>query len=136
MLTDVGAAACPSGDHVWNGHRPASTPNPNISNANTTFWKVSLPIPNTSPVSVACSKSSRLKLVISAHTYIAMRPTHTTHAARYQVKDQLQRPVLLTRASPHPDKQVHRHDGQLVEEEQEEEVKRQEDSVHPAYEGP
>ena len=32
MLTAVGAATWPSGDHVWNGHRPASTPNPIMKN--------------------------------------------------------------------------------------------------------
>ena len=39
MLTADGAATCPSGDHVWNGHSPASTPNPTISNGNITRWK-------------------------------------------------------------------------------------------------
>src|SRR5262245_10611666 len=37
--TAVGAATCPSGDQVWNGHRPASTPHPVTDSGNTTFWK-------------------------------------------------------------------------------------------------
>ena len=30
MLTAVGAATWPSGDQVWKGHRPASTPKPTM----------------------------------------------------------------------------------------------------------
>ena len=37
--TPVGAATWPSGDQVWNGHRPASTPQPITKNGKTTFWK-------------------------------------------------------------------------------------------------
>ena len=38
MLTAVGAATWPSGDQVWNGHKPASTPNPNMNRGNTQVW--------------------------------------------------------------------------------------------------
>ena len=41
MLTAVGAATWPSGDHVWNGHRPASTPQPMTNTGKTAFWKPS-----------------------------------------------------------------------------------------------
>ena len=60
------------------------------------------------------------------------------HAARDDHQDELQRPVLLRAgeilergaAPPHADEQVHRHDGQLVEEEEKEEVSRDERPVH------
>ena len=40
--TAVGAATWPSGDHVWNGHMPASTPKPIMKNGKNVFWKSSL----------------------------------------------------------------------------------------------
>jgi len=36
--TAVGAATWPSGDHVWKGQRPASTPNPIMKKGKTHFW--------------------------------------------------------------------------------------------------
>ena len=38
MLTAVGAATWPTGDHVWNSHIAARTPNPKSSNGKTNFW--------------------------------------------------------------------------------------------------
>ena len=39
--TAVGAETWPSGDHVWNGQRPASTPQPMTNSGKTIFWKFS-----------------------------------------------------------------------------------------------
>ena len=41
MLTPVGAATWPSGDQVWKGHIPASTPKPTISSGKNMRWKLS-----------------------------------------------------------------------------------------------
>ena len=38
--TAVGAATWPSGDQVWNGNMPASTPQPMTNNGKTIFWKL------------------------------------------------------------------------------------------------
>ena len=38
MDTAVGAATWPTGDQVWNGHRPASTPKPRNRNGKTIVW--------------------------------------------------------------------------------------------------
>ena len=38
MLTAVGAATWPSGDQVWNGHRPARTPNPTMISGKKKIW--------------------------------------------------------------------------------------------------
>ena len=38
--TAVGAATWPSGDHVWNGQRPASTPQPMTKNGKTDLLEV------------------------------------------------------------------------------------------------
>ena len=77
------------------------------------------------------------------------------HAAGDEVEHELHRPVFLGAivfpaaaeaapldgvlrsevgaAAPHADEQVHRHNGQLVEEEEEEEVRGQEDAVHARH---
>ena len=36
----MGADIWPSGDHVWNGQRPASTPQPTAKKGKMIFWKV------------------------------------------------------------------------------------------------
>ena len=38
ILTAVGAATWPTGDHVWNGQTAARTPKPKNSITKATFW--------------------------------------------------------------------------------------------------
>ena len=80
-------------------------------------------------------------------------PDQDERRAEEQVERQLHRRVLfrpdarlpvgpredppgphVARRAPDPDQQVHREDGQLVEEEQDEEVQRREDAVHARHE--
>ena len=63
MLTAEGAATCPSGDHVWNGHSPASTPNPTIRNGKNMRWK-----PSENSI---CSRTCRSNVPALASTKIA-----------------------------------------------------------------
>ena len=79
MLTAVGAATWPSGDQVWNGHIPASTPNPTMRNGKKTLWKVS--------DKTASSSSRMLKVPSPASTKIAIMAIHirTLPATRYKV---------------------------------------------------
>ena len=73
MLTPVGAATWPSGDQVWKGHKPASTPKPIMNSGKTQFWKAGL----NSPLSARMPSSTMEKVPLptwAAATYKARMP--------------------------------------------------------------
>ena len=100
MLTVVGAATCPSGDHVCSGHIPASSPNPTITSGKTTRWNSGeKPGPPPSPPERANSESAgMLNVPRPASLYMTMIATHTSRLAATIISTSFIAPYSLGRS--------------------------------------
>ena len=127
MLTAVGAATWPTGDQVWNGQTAARMPKPMIQQQEGELLLERGEGPRPHEGRDVEARPPR------RHVQVDDR-RQNERAAREQVQGELHRAVLLARAAPHGDQQVHGEEGDVVPDEDEEQIEAHEEPEDPGDE--